>query len=308
MLDMHFHSTFSDWRSTVDEILKEAKKKWLKYAFLTDHDRVSHYFLQESWKYWIQTCKSTEISATNLDKDFSLHITYYAKEISKALEEKLTNTVNSKIKLIQLQIQRFQDCGFKINLWAFYKYCYSYWRQKENINKFDLARYLYTFDENVELVTHINNWVELELEDFYLKFLKKDWEYFPWYWVVVPDYEISVDEIKKYAEIDNALVSLAHPNFTFKSWVDEFINNLDYYINNWWVNAIEINSKATKQMVDLIISLTKEKGLYITFWSDNHWLWRVDKKHQDFWVLNEHLTNDFIKQEFDKYKHLLWLI
>lgn len=308
MLDMHFHSTFSDWKNSADEILSKARDIWLSYAFLTDHDRVSHYFVEKSKEYWIQTTYSTEISASNDKRDFSLHITYYAKQISNALENELNNTIESKIKLIQLQISRFKEMWFNINIWSFYKFCYKHWRKKENINKYDLARYLYEFSENIELVKKINNWVFLDLESFYLEFLKKDWKYFSWYWVIVPDYEVKISKIKKYAQIDSAIVSLAHPNFTFKSWIDEFIKNIDYYIENWWINAIEINTKATKQMVEAIIDLSVKKGLYITFWSDNHGLWTTDRKHWDFWVLNENITIDFIKKEFDRYKHLLWLI
>lgn len=299
-LDMHFHSNLSDWKQSIDEIVLKAKDLWLQYAFLTDHDRISSQFVTKARGLWIKTWESVEISTLNKQDDFSLHLTYYAWEISQKVSLILENTINQRIDLIKKQIDFFRKIWFEININDFYKYCLSLWRKKDSINKYDLTVFLFLSPKNRKLATKINGW-KITMLDFYMKYLKKWWEKFSEYWVLIPDYEPTLEQIKDLWKADNAIISIAHPNFTFKKWISEFKEKLPHYVKTWWINAIEINSKATTDWVEAILEAKDEFWLFLTFWSDNHWIWKTDNKHWDFWELNPILNGEFVTKELKRY-------
>jgi hypothetical protein len=139
-----------------------------------------------------------------------------------------------------------------------------------------------------------------------MKFLKEWWERYADFWIRVHDYERSLQDCKLFREQSNAILSIAHPNFTFKKWwIDEFNDVLPHYIEHGGVNAIEINAKATKEWVDAIIEAKNKYNLFLTFWSDCHRVWKPDSKHGDFWDINPFISSDFVTESFWEYSGIL---
>ena len=304
-IDMHFHSTCSDGKNTHEEILDQAKKKGLEFIALTDHDNISGEFQKEAENYWIKSTQSLEISARNYKHEKSLHITCYAKSFTDDIYQILDGVKNARKNNLEIQVKQLQKHWFDISLWDLENISQSMQRPIEALNKFDIAKILYENAENKNRWIQLNNWVDVWLVEFYLQYFKRNWEKFETFWVLVPEYEPSLEVCKTIQEINNAVLSIAHPNFTFKQGIQEFLNNIEYYIQTAWINALEINSKASLEWIEVIKKTAEKYDLFITFWSDNHGIWCFDNKHTDFWELNSNITKEFIEQEFEKYRGML---
>lgn len=304
-IDMHFHSTHSDGRNTPEEILTQAQSQKIEFLALTDHDNISTGFRETAEKYWIQSCESVEISARNYEDEKSLHLTCYTKHFSDDVHDVLNNVREARKGNLQTQIIALQQAGFQITMQELYDFWKSCNRDLSALNKYDIASILYHSDINKQHWIQINKWVDLWLNDFYLRYFKREWENFSAFWVLVPVYEPSLEVCKHIQQSHNAILSIAHPNFTFKKGVNEFVSSLPTYIENAWVNALEINAKATKKWVQTILEEAKKHDLYITFWSDSHKIWHQDSKHGDFGEINPHIDHQIISKEFHKYQHLI---
>lgn len=303
-LDMHFHSTASDGKSTTEEILIEATIQNVEFLALTDHDRVSKWFKEEAQKYWIDSCQSVEISAKNDKHKKSLHITLYANQIWEQVNEILSNIVRTKRELIRKQLEKLQSFSFNIDINDFYNHFEKNWRNIDTLNKYDIVEYIFLSDNNILIAEIYYSW-NIDVRTFYTEFLKKSGKFFEKFWYLIKDYEPNLEQCNDFKEESSWILSIAHPNFTFeKWWIEEFKNVLPIYVDQW-INAIEINSMATRQWVEAIIEQSKYYGLFLTFWSDNHCVWYTDSKHWHLWILNPYLESWFVKREFDKYKDRL---
>ena len=300
-LDMHFHSTESDWKNTPEAMLIGAKDRWLDFIALTDHDViVSDDFIQMSEEQGIKTTKSVEISAYNKDHDKSLHLTSYARSFSGRIDNLLEDSRAGHSLLITTQVEKLKTLGFDIEEKELLYYFEQAGSNIDNLNKFSIAEYLYKNKENIALIKDIN-WWDIKLRDFYLAFLKKGGKYFNDFWVVVPNYEIEVETCWEIIKKVDWILSIAHPNFTFKSWIEEFKQVLPDYIDKW-VNAIEISTSANLEWVNAILDLKDKYDLHLTFWSDCHKLWLVDDKHCDLWDLNPYIDEKMIVNSFKEYE------
>lgn len=305
-LDMHFHSTNSDWLSTTDELVSLAVEKDMDFIALTDHDTVSYWFREKLQEAWILSCQSVEISTKNKEHNKSLHLTMYAREINHDINEKLNDILKGRKLLIKTQIEHLNGLWFNLDLERLYNYISQKWRKIEWINKCDISRFIFSDETNKEIAIKSNNWDEINYEQFYLKFLKEGWDKYGDFWIRIHDYEPLLQDCKTYKEQSNAILSIAHPDFTFKKWwTSQFIDVLPHYIEQWWINAIEINSKATKEWVDAIIEAKNRYNLFLTFWSDCHKVGNPDSKHWDFWEVNPYVSKDFVSDSFDEYREIL---
>lgn len=306
-LDMHFHSVASDGHSTQEELIALAKQKWLDFIALTDHDVVSYGFKQKAKEQWIMSCESVEISASNTEHNKSLHLTFYAQEINQEIGDILSGVVRTKVGLIKKLIEKLNSQGFVIDINSFYTHTTANRRKIESLNKFDVVLYMFLFEENRKMASEINDWYQITSDEFYLKFLKKWWEWYGKYSVRVKDYEPTLSECKKFVQQCNGILSMAHPNVTFRKWgIEEFEKVLPYYIENGGINAVEINAVATRQWVSAILKAKDRYGLYLTFGSDNHKIWHTDSKHGDFWNINPYVNNSaYTKLIFSEYRDKL---
>ena len=305
--DMHFHSTISDWKNTPGEIIKKAKNIWLWMITLTDHDMISDdKFIDDANEAWIITNKSVEISSRNYESGKSLHLTCYAKSFSLRTYDILNNTKLWKIEMIKAQILKLKEKWFDIDYDIFCEYVKIKWKDLESVNKFNVSEYLFLNPKNKLLALNIY-WKEISEVDFFLIFMKEWWEYHWEYWIKVSDYEPSIEIAWQLATSNNAILSIAHPNFSFsKVWISWFHKVIPEYVDKW-INAIEINSKASKKWIEAIYQIKKRYNLLLTAWSDNHQIWFTDDKHSDFWELNPLLSDEKKIEIFNEYCEYLTL-
>lgn len=299
-IDMHFHSIRSDWKNTPEDMIQDAKKKNLDFIALTDHDVVSdNEFVELAKSNWINSTKSVEVSAYNIEDDRSIHLTAYSNMFKDDIEKVLKISRDWHMILIDEQIKQLNKNWFNIDQDEMFEYYKKWWTNIDNLNKFNIAEYLFTSEENLKLIKSIT-WNDMKLVDFYLQFLKSWWKFNEKYWVKVPNYEVPVSDIWDIVKKVDGILSIAHPNYTFKKWVSEFENALPIYIDKW-VNAVEINWFATVEWIDVILKAKNKYDLFITFGSDCHKLWYEDDKHKKLWFINPNFNSDYIKELFDEY-------
>lgn len=297
MFDLHFHSIVSDWKNSWEEIINNAYAKNLKFIALTDHDAISSEdFISKAKEKWIESCYSTEISARDLKNKKSLHLTCYSKSFWKNIRDILENTVEKKQLLIIKQVEKLKISGFKVELNDFLNYFLSIWKKLETLNRFNIWQYLFLDPENVVLAQKISWKIDINPESFFEIFLKEIWEkyneYWLKYWIDVPEYEPNIEICWFLAKTNNAIISIAHPNLSFKKeWLEYFKSIYPYYVENW-INGIEINSKADMEWIETIYEFKEKYSIIITSWSDNHCIWKVDNKHSDLWELNPLLSEN----------------
>lgn len=300
--DMHFHSTRSDGSDTPEEILDLAEEKWLELITLLDHDRVvTEEFIASARKRWIETLYSSELSIWLYEEGKSMHFWYYSTSVSEKVEEILEKTRTWSARMLEVQIQKLSDLWFDITSKDFDMFLAWKWRDINGWNKFWIVECLFQKVQNVEIAEKIL-WRKTNIEDFFLSCLKAWGEKNAMFNVKIDDYEPSVEVISEISAFNDTLISIAHPNFTFKWWIEEFEEKAPKLIE-LWVGAIEINSKATPEWIEAINEMCEKYGLLRTMWSDNHKVWYTDNKHGDFWELNPHVSWDERRKILDDFKN-----
>ena len=131
--------------------------------------------------------------------------------------------------------------------------------------------------------------------------MKSEWEFYEEFRVNTDKYEPSVEKIWELSKKDNAILSIAHPNFTFKKGVEEFKKEIPYYIEKW-VNAIEFNAKVDYKWGKAIMEVKEKYNLILTFGSDCHMIWWNDDKHATFWTVSPFINQDILKENLDKFR------
>ena len=218
-LDMHFHSQFSDWTSDIETLVQWAQKKDLDFVALTDHDRVSDEFWELCKKYGITTTQSVEISAVNQYMNKSLHLTFYARNIEWKIREILDNVLEKKRELMQKQIVWFQNIWCEITYDDVVNFVKKFSRSETWMNKYDIVRTLYLSDKNYQIIRQLNDGIDLSVEEFYMKYLKKWGEKFEEFASKIQDYEVKMEDTHEAVTTNNWILSIAHPNFTFRNWI-----------------------------------------------------------------------------------------
>jgi len=289
--DMHFHSQLSDWENSPEEILQRADELWIELLTLTDHDRVaSDEFILEANNMWMKSLYSTEISARNYEQWKSLHMTYYSQNPSDELYQILNKTINGKKEMLSSQIDILVEKWFTIDIESFYQYAKLRWKSIESLNKYNLSEYIFTNANNIEKIEKLS-WKKMNKVEFFLEFLKEWGEYYAEFHRKIEHYEPAIDIVWDVARKSDAILSVAHPNITFRDWIEEFRNNIRYYLDRG-VNAIELNSIADKKWLEEVYYTKNKYNLLLTAWSDNHWIWKTDNKHADFGNLNPRLNDE----------------
>ncbi len=320
-IDCHNHTKWSindqsvigsDWFDYVEDFAKVAREKELTMCSITEHDNVNRKLKEILWDTEIIVPESVEISAKNYDRNKSLHILYYAKTVSEEVDELLSGVLNKKKQMLKWQIEILSKFWFKINFSDVFEYITKKWHWEDWINKWNITKYIFLwlnkdfnvkyFDENF---WDINIWWEEVYSWFYHNCMKSEWEFYDQFRVNTDKYEPCVKEIWELAKKDNAILSIAHPNFTFKKGIEEFKKELPYYVEKW-VNAIEINAKASEDWVEVIIEVKEKYNLILTFGSDCHAIWLDDDKHANFGTMNPYIESEkyeyLIKENLDKFR------
>lgn len=281
-IDLHFHSTLSDGRKTSSEIIRIAKQKKMDFIACTEHDIINTRFPELAIKAWMKSVEAVEISSYDEKHDQHLHLTCYSKKFSWRIFDVLKASREGRQVKAKKQIDLLRENGFKINLKDFYDFFENKWVNIENINSSHLSSYIFLFKENIELIEKLT-WEKLTRDQFIRECLKDEWRY-PFVWAVtIPEYEPEIWFSWILAKENDAILSLAHPNW--KLTKEKFEERIGHYIEKW-INAVEINSKASKWWVKLIMKYQKIYWYILTFWSDCHFKPYTDGEHWDMWDLN----------------------
>lgn len=311
-IDMHCHTHLSDGVPSPSELIAEAKERNIELLCVTDHDRSSTEILPEIQAAGMQTVSSIEISTRNtFEDDRSLHMTYYAQTIPDAVESIIRNTREQKESLILAQLEHLESKGFAVDVAEFYKGLEEEGRQKSGINKYDIARYVASQDENRKKLLSL--WCQDKGKlhmDFYSRCLKRTGDLYGEYGVEIEEYEPEIATISEIARDTGAVFSIAHPNFTFaRSGAGGFEKLYESVYRELWIKAIEINTRATKRWVDVILWL-KEKyaeELQLTFGSDCHRIGKPDDKHGDLGFENIFVPEEVLQREVEGFTERVWL-
>lgn len=302
-IDCHNHDLRSDWCNDIKEFSKKAVDLWLDMCAITNHDVVDRDLKVLLKNTGIIVPEAVEISVQNYDNNRSLHLTSYANSFKTNIDSVLEESLKWKSVMLEKQTQKLSYLWFNINLKDVLEYNLVKWKKLDSLNKFSIAEFIYNWKYSKDNINIIKKhfWKEFDYIWFFLNVMKKWGEYYEDYAVKVTDYEPSVEKSWILANDSDAILSIAHPNFTFKKWVEEFEKEISYYIDRW-VNWVEINVLATSEWVEAIMRVKNNYDLILTFGSDCHKIWEIDNKHHDFWNINSLLSQDIIKENFYKFR------
>ena len=296
-IDMHFHTTLSDWKFTNEQVIDEAKGKWLEFIVATEYDIINTELVNLATKKGIKSIEWVEISSHD-DKILkkSLHLTCYANQFSGQIIDILDKSRNGRIEKIKTQIRVLNSNWFNLNYDDFIAYFTSKWFRVDNLNNAHIDEFFFLLYENRKLLSEITG-QEIWSPEFIWKCLIPNWEFSHLWWWAVDKYEPTVTEIWNISKESWYFLSLAHPNFTFQEDFDLFKKFIEEY--KWVFNWIEINSLASKEWVQTILETSKKYNMILTFWSDDHFVRdRIDLKHWKFWELNPHMSEWQITRQF----------
>ncbi len=202
------------------------------------------------------------------------------------------------------QIELLSSFWFNINWDSFYEYFAKKWVNVDNFNSSHLSYYVLRDEHNADLLEKLT-WRRMEHDEFIKTCLKEKGE-FNWIWsVTVPEYEPSLEVCWQFATESRAVLSIAHPNF--KLTQEEFKERIEYYLD-CWINAVEINSRASEDWVKLILKYQKKYWYILTFWSDCHFKVWDDKEHAWFWFGNKRIDEDLLGVNIYHFKKKIWLM
>lgn len=303
---MHCHTTGSDGKLNPQELITRARDRWVEFLCITDHDRSSCDLVDEIKKAGMLTLPSVEI--TTLDEhrgDQSLHLTYYAQHISDDIKKILEATRAEEEVFLEEQIRILQQAGFVLDEQDFYATHLVNGREKSGILMYELARYLAAQEVNTQKFAELgcDGWKPHSA--LYTKYLKKGWLLRPNIW----NYEPSTAVIAEIAEADGWVLAIAHPNFSFShEGAGEFARLYDERYRKLWIKAIEINTRATKRWIDVIMAkkATHWDGLQVTFGSDFHQE-KLDDKHGDLGFENQFVSPEFMIREVWNFQDRVWI-
>lgn len=316
--EMHCHSTGSDGKNTQQEIVSEAQKKDLEFLTLTDHDVIaSKDFQTQLRKIDIASCDSVEISARNYELEKSLHLVSYAKIFSDSLHQVLETARAGKERMKWGQFHRFtEQYGFSGSKEAFDIFMQQkLGRTPDTANKYDMARYFYSIPENKNIMASIISSLSQNCDivvAFYEECMKRWGKLYDIYGYESEEYEPSVQQTTdEVVQKSRWIVSLAHPNVTFSEskWgIPAFQRTIGDYVEKW-VNAIEINTKASAEWVETILETQKRFGLILTFGSDCHQIGYDgrDGKHASIGEQNPFIETSRRDKNFEAFREIIWL-
>ena len=127
----------------------------------------------------------------------------------------------------------------------------------------------------------------------------------------LPEYEPRIEEVIESINIDNTLISIAHPNYTFRT-VEEFQEQVGYLIS-LGIHGIELNSTATREWHDAIYDFrdwqmeSYTSPAIITAGSDCHDLYpaQVDTRHSLLGSVNPTMS---IHERHSSYEDILYRV
>lgn len=265
-IDLHCHTTKSDGKKTVAELVAEAVGKNLEFVAVTDHDLVNREAKALLEKNGIASCESVEISARDYDREHSLHLTFYAREINARTDAILQGIRDGRVEKIRSQCELLEKNGFDIHLSDLIAFAHGLGMSTDSISNGHIGEYAMQKPHNRALATKIAGRPIVQRMEFIQAFLKDFSEFREIGYVQVRDYEPSVELVAELARENRAVVSVAHPNFTFEKHggIEEFERRMAAYAK-LGITAIEVNPFANWVWIDSIIKTADRVGMILTF-------------------------------------------
>lgn len=295
-VDMHFHTSFSDWRLDNKEIVKLVEYKKPGFFVATDHDVVNSEFPKLANNKWIDSCEWIEISILD-NRYWYYHITAYAKYFETEILGILETTRNGRRSKIYKQINMLKKVWLILNEEWFFKFFEDKWINVFNLNIYHLASYIFRYKENIAIIESLTG-ERMDKIEFLKRCLRNEWDFAHIGAATVTEYTPEIEKVIKLVHENNWILSIAHPNFSFKP--DEYIDRIKYFLD-LWMDAIEINSRASENHIRIAKELL-EKRKILTFWSDCHFTPYSEEDHWEFWELNPHINNKTVEENIDKIK------
>ncbi len=282
---------------------------------MTDHDRYTPDFVLGAREAWIKSVWATEVSAHSNEFDLSLHVTCYTPKLSEAISDMIGWIIEWRKAKVLEQIKKLQSHGFQIDTELFFQWIKDEKMSPDSATNWHIAHYVWKNSDNRNRASDMTNWVlvshewEKSMLEFMKECLRENGDYPHIGYHSVPRYEPELSDLIALAKKEDAVLSVAHPNFSFtkklnrdfwaKNWDDRlklFSQKIVPILSELGIKNYEINALASKEWAKTIVdTISKTWGL-ITYGSDNHWLENADSKHWIFGKQNPYLTADLSRR------------
>lgn len=262
MIDLHTHTSYSDGTDKVTSLLENAEKKGISVLSITDHNTAMAYEELENLdikKYYSgKIIPGIELNTKILG--VPIEILGYGIDY-KIINEILKDVYISAEKRNAIEVQRlYEKClsaGIKID-----ENCLDNFDGKSFASKF-IQNEINKYPENVNIIS------EDALADtkvFYRKYMSNpEGILYVEMDDLVPDFETASNVIKQ----SGGLVFLPHI-FEYRENSEKI---LEFILKNYKIDGIEcFYTTFSKEQKEFLISLCKDKGLYMSGGSDYHGL------------------------------------
>ncbi|MBU4369722.1 PHP domain-containing protein [Patescibacteria group bacterium] len=259
MIDLHFHSYYSDGIYSPKDLVKKLKENSFNFVSLTDHNTIDgvEEFLKEGKKVRLKLLSGVEIYTNYQNKNF--HLLGYGFDLkNKELNRVLKELQAQRIPRVKKAIKILQNEGWEINEKEVFNTESSY------LGLVHLANPLVKHPKNWERIKKDFNWFEgkiIPITEIIVKYFIRNKK------SICPETEISIEQAIKLIKSAGGQSVLAHPGQQL-FWKDD---NLIFELQKMGLDGVEaISSHHSWQEIEHWQKVAKELGLIITAGSDFH--------------------------------------
>ena len=259
MIDLHFHSTYSDGKLSIPELAELIKKSGLKYCALTDHDTIAGISELKKCLHGSNIVVIPGVELTALCGNNEIHILAYNFDI-----EVVGEVLNKRNKLIKKQkvtemkkaISLFRKEGLKIN---------------NNLNPdekkpvgYTVAMNICQHQSNLDLLFQRHKKI-LSLDDIYFNYQA------PGKPCAVKRSGVSVKWLLNKLQVRATYFIITHPFLQVSVATNPLSENEIHSLLDIGLSGVEIyHDKTTNRQIQSLIKMVNEKNLHYTGGSDFH--------------------------------------
>jgi len=259
MIDLHFHSTYSDGKFSVPELAELIKKSGLKYCALTDHDTITGVSELKKYLQEDSTIVIPGVELTALYGENEIHILIYdfdVKTVSEVLKERNELVKKQKVKEMQKAISLFKKEGLMLddNLKP---------DEKKPVG-YTVAMNICQNQSNLDLLFKRHGKI-LSPDDIYFNYQAPNKP------CTVSRSGVSVKWLLDKLQGKATDFIIAHPFLRVSVATNSLSENDIYSLLDIGLTGVEIyHDKTTNQQIQSLIKMANEKNLYYTGGSDFH--------------------------------------
>ncbi len=308
IIDCHNHTNSSDWHDKIERYAEKAIELWLDMCAITDHDKIDRKLKNILIGSNIIVPEAVEVSTKNYENDRYLHITSYSNNFNTKIDNILNKTIEDNILFVKKQIEVFSKVWFIVSFNDILEYYNSLWKNESSLNSSSIVKFFYNWKyskQNIEIIKKMF-WFHYDMYWFYHNVVDKKWKNYGNFKIDFNNDLLDISELWNIFDINKTILSIAHPNITFKGNIISFEKEFNWYFERW-INAIEINTSLDKKWIESILKIKAKTNICLTFWSDCHKIWEKNEKHWDFWEMNHLLSNEIIKENYHSFRQKIEL-